>query len=485
MQSVQDWLQTKNNPQPLNTGSGIQSVADWQATRTTTSKPAGPDNNPFSLIVAGAKGLVSGWQNTPVQPKTFDVVKGVGNYNALTAAHDAFTQGVDKVGTDLASSFDTSKPFGGRLVDAGKAIVDTIGTTFGTLLSPFQAYATVPVLGNVVDVVNKTFGAIGEGGGAAGVKEVNIAKQNGLISQDTADKITPLVHDTAALIAQIIAGKAFDVGYDKGKEVLNKITDNSKQITTEFANDPAVKDAMQKHLDSLKTNPVDNTATVSPLQSVEEWKQAGKPEVPVTIAPKVEATTTPIKETPIINSSETQPINSTEAPNTRAQTLMQAEVERKMVADQQDAPTHDVRNMAEVAKNATDYVLKNPEDTIKVLNGEIQPGGSIIPQDVYTAAEIKYMETGDQGLRQALINSEIPTKSGQALKALDSTNENSPIKIERDIRNAKEAVIEKKTGRKINKVKEDVVNEIKKSMKKVVIKKETWSSFIESIKCNY
>jgi hypothetical protein len=197
--------------------------------------------NPIQKAVSVGKaevaGAVSGFQNTPSAPKTTDFVEGIGG-GTQNAAESALHQGVDNLSKQLNIITDAHTNALQKGAATAEAVVGTVNSVFGILLSPLQGYATVPVLGNAIDGLNKIFGAIGNGAGAGAAELVNQLP----ISQATKDTITPAVHDTAALVAQMVAGKAAG---DLGKTAIAKIADNSKAIMTELSNDPAIKAAIE------------------------------------------------------------------------------------------------------------------------------------------------------------------------------------------------------------------------------------------------
>ncbi len=203
-------VQTPSNPGVLSTVNSLSHI------------------NLGSAIVSGA---IKGFQNTPSVPKTLSATA------PGQATMDAFTNAINQGGKNLSDQFDVITSNASTLqkgVAVGQAAVGTVNSIFGALLSPLQGYATVPVIGNVVDGVNKVFGAIGEGAGAGAAKLVSDSS----LSQSTKDTITPLVHDTAALVAQIYAGKG-------AEDIWSKVSDNSKQIMTTLSNDPAIQKAIQ------------------------------------------------------------------------------------------------------------------------------------------------------------------------------------------------------------------------------------------------
>lgn len=172
--------------------------------------------------------------------------------------------------------------------------------------------------------------------------------------------------------------------------------------------------------------------------------------------------------------------------NSRAEKLMQAAIERQLIDEVGDIPSHSRLNMARLAKESNDFVASSREDTLKVLRGEALPPPNVTPQSIYTAAEIRAVKNGDMEMIDALRRSNIPTITGQALKALDSTDMNSPVKIMRDIDRARAAKIQTKSGESVSSLK---VREVKEMQKEIATSvkagRPTWDDFIKEITCGY
>lgn len=194
-----------------------------------------PDTSIIAPLRAGIKGTIEGWQNTPVAPK--DLSGGT----VWPAFNEAVTKGFENLDKQVAVLKDKQTSGLQKTAALGEVAVGSFGAMFGALTSPLQGYSTIPVLGNVVDVINKLFSATGEGSKAYYVNVLKQAKNDGLISQSTVDTLTPVVGDTASLLGQLALGKvAGDVG-KVGKDTYIRLADNSKAIMTELQNDPVIQ----------------------------------------------------------------------------------------------------------------------------------------------------------------------------------------------------------------------------------------------------
>ena len=171
--------------------------------------------------------------------------------------------------------------------------------------------------------------------------------------------------------------------------------------------------------------------------------------------------------------------------NSRAVTLEKAATEKKLVDGLGETPTHSRMNMKEQASKAVDFAESDPAQAIKVAKGEALPPSGVLAEAVYTALEIKAIRNGDVALIRELANSKVPTIAGQSLKALDSADPNSPVRIVRDIQATRQARVEKKSGKTPQKLKTEEVKTIDSEIKATTSKRPTWEAFIDEITCGY
>lgn len=500
-----------------------------------------PDTSIVSNIKATAAGAVKGFQDVPVAPKTFDLVAGVGSQNALTAAHDAFSQGVDQISNHLVTVADSGKPTLERAVALGSAAVETINTGFGVLLSPFASYATVPGLGNIYDGVNKIFGAIGGGGGAALSTFVNQLP----IDQKTKDIVSPLAQETGALIAQLGAGKAMDAGGQGIKNTISRITDNSKAIVTELSNDPAIQEAIANHTREPVKVPVTSNVETTPVKiSTPATKQADyaksqgyepytppdqlptiqmgakpKPTEPVIRAEAPAArrvagdlTIEPIKppvaaiaprtalgEAPVVKTTETQPVASkaateplpkpltTEPGVSRIGKSIEAKaVEAKLTQGFKDTAGYDPITIKDQAEKASGLINDNLETARAVIRGDQPLPDGLRGTALITAMEehIKANPSGE--LAHELANSPLVSATSHAAQELRLAAERVPDSLTaqfRAIKAARETALEKRGG--YQKASKAITDQIKKEIKSNASKRPTWEEFIKEVQCSY
>lgn len=173
-----------------------------------------------------------------------------------------------------------------------------------------------------------------------------------------------------------------------------------------------------------------------------------------------------------------------QAVSSRGADVLKAAVEKGLIEKYGDLPTHDKIDFTRQASSATDFVISNPEKALSIIRGESLPPSEILPTAVYEAAERLAIEKGDVNMIQELSKSPVPTLAGQSLKALDSVDPNSPVKILRDIQAELETKVEKKTGMKVAKERANTVKEINREIKEASGGRPTWEKFIEDLTCS-
>ena len=166
------------------------------------------------------------------------------------------------------------------------------------------------------------------------------------------------------------------------------------------------------------------------------------------------------------------------AVSTRGEDVLRAAVEKRLIDNLPDLPTHEKMNVASEVAKAVDFVKSNPEEAMKIAKGEsVHP--TIKSESIYTAIEEKAMRDGDAETLKTLSESSVPTEAGQRLKLLDSNDPHSPVKIMRDIRQARESAGEARAKT----TKDRVVKEIKTAMRKVSSKRQTWEDVVGQLIC--
>lgn len=502
------------------TAPDAQPIVKFEAPQVVdASAPKAPAlSSVFPQTVQTIKSIIPDLTNTANIKKT-----GVDMWNAIKDP-------ILAEGQNIKDLFDAGRP--GAVNPAGqisaffKGIAGAGNILFSPITALFAGAKDIPVLGSVADLVAAPFVALGE----AGTGISNTIVENLPISQAAKQQIAPGLGQIFALAAQIELGAKVDL-IEKTGELIKKFGSTDAKT---------IVDTAQK-LAEHKTNLNPDTTQASESKFISETKPAEPSNVPIDrfsgapvheipiedIIPTERGTPKPETIAAVVKSGEVnRPIelkqeangkfsiidganrlegakqagldkipailqherpsivprelllsNGKEVPNTRAITLEKAAVEKKLTESLGDLPTHNQMDMKEQASKAVDYIDKNPEHALKVAKGEAISPPDILPESLYTALEARAIETGDVNLMRELKDSSLPTLAGQSLKALDSVDPNSPVKIMRDIEKSREGEI------KPTEVKKDY-NNIKKEIKQAVSKRPTWEAFIDQLKCN-
>ena len=231
----------------------------------------------------------------------------------------------------------------------------------------------------------------------------------------------------------------------------------------------------------------------SSIASVEP-APAAEVKLPADTTPAENASTeTPAKE---VNAKETpaQPIDSG-GPKTVSGLAKSVKSEaisaglEKSIGHLPEFSTMDMGKQAELAK---DLIAKNPEEAMKVAKGEIpSPNKELLAESVFTAFRVFARETDDVEMstnitRELAGHSEtamLARLHGQQIKALDSGASDDPLAVIKDVKETREAAVEKKSPGAIKKAKKEIADEISKEIKKTASKRQTWEDFVKTLEC--
>lgn len=147
----------------------------------------------------------------------------------------------------------------------------------------------------------------------------------------------------------------------------------------------------------------------------------------------------------------------------------------------QFTPTTKAETVKRVAEIMGDY-----EQAKRVATGKEDIGISDVERQVlFNTIEKKATEAGDYQTLIDLANSPIATERSVAAQTLGSSawEKDSVVKNIQEAIKVKEQNYERKTGKRVERAKKEMIDEIKSEIKKSEPKVKDWSSFIESIKC--
>lgn len=155
-------------------------------------------------------------------------------------------------------------------------------------------------------------------------------------------------------------------------------------------------------------------------------------------------------------------------------------------AEASDLPTYNKANMKQQAEYATNLIKTSPQDAVEIAMGRKAPPEHVLPQMVYNAVEDHAMkiggEKGGKLLKDLAKSKQVSnlTVMAQNVRAAAERDPHSPVTMINEVRLAR-AEAAKRRGRDVSKAEKADVTAIKKATPKV--KKEDWSSFIESLNC--
>ena len=132
-------------------------------------------------------------------------------------------------------------------------------------------------------------------------------------------------------------------------------------------------------------------------------------------------------------------------------------------------------------RSAAQYASDNPEDALKVLEGQLEPPEGLLHNSIALAMQEKAFADADVDLARRLATLR-STRAGQEISILTEVDKNNPVRFIDDLNKKK---IEAAGG--IEKIKTKRVqssNEIKDVIKKSAPTREKWAEFVEGLKCS-
>lgn len=336
-----------------------------------------------------------------------------------------------------------------KIAGTAKLITGLAESAFSPVTGLFHLADSTPGLKQVADTINIPFTAAGFAGSWGTGKVIDWIPDS-IVSKESKDIIKQPLQEAGSLASQIFIGGKIMKGIEEKISKRETITPESTK----------------KLVDTVKTEIKNNPKIIE------------KPKVSV-----YEQYKNDVQKISENRNLKTEILGENKVINTRAKILEESAIERKLTEGFKELQTHTQMNMAEQARLASDFIQSDLKKAKEIALGNSPSINGVLPESIYTALEIKAIRDGDVGLIKELVQSKLPTYSGQALKALDSVDPNSPVKIMRDITKAREETVKKRTGKDVAEEKVKVVKEIKEKIPKV--KKQTWDQFLEEIKCSY
>ena len=136
-------------------------------------------------------------------------------------------------------------------------------------------------------------------------------------------------------------------------------------------------------------------------------------------------------------------------------------------------------NNEETIKAASEYVIKNPEEAIKVLKGDVAPPKGLPINSIYVAMANNAVGNFALATKLATLRS---TRLGQEIEILKELTPNNPITIMSEIYKVRADAFQKRyAGKSIERVKQQAVDKGLKKMKPPKI--ADWGEIIKMVRC--
>lgn len=498
--------------------------------------------NAFGAAVAPFKAGYDAAAAT-VQPKSFNPLTIA--QNGAKAVEDSFLSSLQQAKSkidDAVTAWNAPSTVSDKISKTGEAAIGIVNPIFSALTAPLQFATAIPGIGQGADKINELFSAIGSGAG--GSVATAYVDDNPYLTQEQKTNLRPLVSDTASLVAQLIAGKAGADVVDKvasnGKAILDESTKGltTQTVPTEAnASDASsfIQNTVDHHVQSAKMalnnlppeeldanggTPalLDQTRTnIADGLSAEGHTDAGNAvrgiqfdpnETLDTFSDKASSvasnadigTPAPIvpRETaadglPVQTEAVQKPIGNGDAiPHGLSRSVERDAIKTELTNSFGDLPTHNQMDMGHQADMAESIMNADPARAMRIAMGKELPPEGLLAESVYTAMRIRAREAGDVGtLHRLATESLVPehaTGLGQRIKALDSglrNDEKDPVDLIRDVKKARDAAVEKKTGKTVSRNTAEEVGKIQDDIKAAASKaRPTWEDFVKELSCN-
>lgn len=163
-------------------------------------------------------------------------------------------------------------------------------------------------------------------------------------------------------------------------------------------------------------------------------------------------------------------------------------IESKLTQGFSDLPQYKEVNMQDQASRASELIKADYEQAKRIAMGHEPPPKDVLPESVFVAVENKAIADGDVNtLRNLATESKLvgeATTMGQRIRTLAERDMESPVGAMKDVAKTREEALQKRLkNTTVDKAKQNIVNNIKKEIRKAVPSKESWASFISSLEC--
>ena len=227
-------------------------------------------------------------------------------------------------------------------------------------------------------------------------------------------------------------------------------------------------------------------ADTQPIPTISDFvaKQSPSFVPPQTTAPRL----------PQFKIQETKPPQTTtetitgNKPSGLAKSIEAKAIEAKLTEGFKDVAGYDSSTIKEQAQLSDRLIKSGIDNARSVIRGETPLPDRLRGSSLIVAMEEHLKNNPNPQVAYELANSPLVSavsRAGSELGLMQNRVQDSFTAKIQEIRKAREATVKKKTGRTPERAKKDVVEGIKREIKKSVPTKQSWSDFIESVKCGY
>lgn len=161
-------------------------------------------------------------------------------------------------------------------------------------------------------------------------------------------------------------------------------------------------------------------------------------------------------------------------------------VEKGLIEKGEELATYDPVKIKEQAQITSDLINSDIERATRVLSGKEELPQGMKGESLLSAMETYAMKTGDGKIIYELQKSPYASElsvAGQTMR-LARGEENSPIRIIRELTKIKEGIVEKKfKGKTSQKIKQELNSTLRDKIKKSKPSKYSWDNFLREITC--
>src|SRR3990167_79019 len=163
-------------------------------------------------------------------------------------------------------------------------------------------------------------------------------------------------------------------------------------------------------------------------------------------------------------------------------------IEKKLTEGFEGTAGFDPITIKEQARLVSELIAKDIEQAKRMVRGEESVPDNLRGASLITGLEEYALQKGDARLLRDLAKSPLTAETSrfaQELRILAERSPESPVKIIQDVAKVRETAIEKRTGKKVAKAKQEGISEIKAEIKKSASKRPTWEEFTKELTCNF